>query len=191
VGPVPTAERSVGGIDELTSRRDLLLRYRAYRRGQAARLVHMLPRDAIRPLYRRACEEASHRPTDDPLALLTGYCERLLPLPPFEAWLEDLVLHPDAHLRDMDESAQAPSADAPSTVEARSLTAGGLRWTASLCSFRDQGAWRAFITFRSEDSEHQHRTAPIFCERDPAELRERFLSFESATLEAFLRSSLP
>ena len=36
-----------------------------------------------------------------------------------------------------------------------------------------------------------HRTALVFRESDPADLRERFLSFESGTLEAFLRSALP
>jgi len=31
----------------------------------------------------------------------------------------------------------------------------------------------------------------VFCESNAGELRERFLSFEHAALEAFLRSALP
>ncbi len=182
---------SVGVLGDLPARSELLQRYRAYRRAQASSLVRMLPREAIRPLYRRARESLRVRPADDPLAVLTRYCETLLPLPPYETWLRDLRAHPDAHLRDLEESVEAPTADAPSTVEVRALSAGGRRWRASLHSFRDQGAWRGFIAFQEEGVTRRHRTAAIFCEEDPAELRERFLSFAPATLEAFLRSSLP
>lgn len=151
----------------------------------------MLPREAIRPLYREACEAVRTRGTDDPLSVLTRYCETLLPLPPFETWLQDLRVHPDAYLKDLEESLEAPTADAPSTVEVRSLSSGGRRWRAALRSFRDQGTWRGFIAFQAEGGDRLHRTATIFCEQDPTELRERFLSFAPATLEAFLRSSLP
>jgi hypothetical protein len=185
------AGESVREFDELATLRELGHRYRAYRRAQAARLVRMLPREAIRPLYRRACEGAPTSRTDDPLAVLTRYCEELLPLPPFDVWLDDLELYPDGHLRDLDESPEAPTADAPSTVETRVLDSAGRRWRASLRSFRDQGAWRGYIAFQADGAQHVHRTGAIFCEPGPTELRERFLSFEPATLEAFLRSSLP
>ena len=171
--------------------------YEAYRRRQAVRLVQMLPRDAVRPLYRRARDEArrlgalAEGGEDDPLALLVDYCLRLLPLPPFEVWLGDLRAHPDGHLTDLAESAEGPTAEAPSTMEVRSVEYNGRAWLARLRSFREQDLWRGYIAFEEGDSGCVHRTAAVFCEHHPSDLRERFLSFESAALQAFLRSALP
>jgi hypothetical protein len=152
----------------------------------------MLPTEAVRPLYRRAVEEAGGvGKAGDPLALLVSYCERLLPLPPFEVWAEDRARHPVSHLHDIDESADAPTASDPATMEGRLFEYGGGRWIAHLRCFRDAGTWRGFIAFEERDSGSVHRTALVFSEPGPAEVRERFLSFESATLEAFLRSALP
>lgn len=181
----------------LVAEEELQERYVAYCRRQAARLVQMLPREAVRPLYRRAREEAlradalSDAGEDDPLALLVRYCQGLLPLPPFHVWMDDLRAHPDGHYADMEESVEGPTADAPSTMEVRPMTLHGRAWRAQLRSFRDAGLWRGYISFQEEGSERVHRTAAVFCEEGPGELRERFLSFESATLEAFLRSALP
>lgn len=171
---------------------ELLVQYQAYRKRQARGLVQLLPREAIRPLYRRALESGvgDHTPTD-PLAALVDFCETLLPLPPFERWCEDLALHPVAHLRDLDDSAAAPTAEAPTTVEARLFDFAGEPWIAHLRSFRDGGAWRGYIAFEDRASRRIHRTALIFRETDPADLRERFLGFETVALEAFLRSALP
>ena len=152
----------------------------------------MLPREAIRPLYRRA-REAGHGTvaSSDPLAALVDYCETLLPLPPFERWYEDLAASPAAHLHDIDDSAAAPTADAPTTVEARTFEVDGAQWIAYLRSYRDGSAWRGYIVFEDPRSRHVHRTALIFRENDPADLRDRFLDFESVALAAFLRSALP
>lgn len=172
-------------------------RYEAYRRRQAARLVHMVPRDALRPLYRRARDEARRLGVlgeggeVDPLALLMDFCQRLLPLPPFEVWSRDLESHPDGHLIDLADSAEGPTAEAPSTMEVRSLEYNGRPWLARLRSFREQDQWRGYIAFEERDSGRVHRTAAVFCEDHPGDLRERFLSFESTALEAFLRSALP
>lgn len=172
-------------------------RYRAYRRRQAARLVQMLPREAIRPLYRRAREEAlrsdalSDGGEADPLALLIAYCERLLPLPTFAVWADDLRLHPDGHFADLEEAVDGPTPEAPSTMEVRAVTVRGRPWTAHLRSFRQDGLWRGYISFEDAGSGRTHRTAAVFCEQGASELRERFLSFEDAALEAFLRSALP
>ncbi len=183
----------VRGTGSLVSHRDLQQRYGSYRRAQAARLVRLLPREAIRPLYRRAREMDPGRPEEleDPLSLLVRYCETILPLPPFEVWRDDLERNPEAHLKDLDQSAAAPTASAPSTLEVRQLRFEGRPWRANLRSFRDQGVWRGFISFEAEPGTRVHRTTAIFCESDLTELRERFLSFTPATLEAFLRSSLP
>lgn len=175
---------------------ELRLRYGSYRKRQAARLVQILPRDAVRPLYRRA-REAARRDSqmdmlvEDPLALLVEYCERLLPLPTFQLWCEDLRRNPEAHLSDLDESPGGPTFDAPSTMATQSLTHAGRRWLARLCAFRDDAFWRGYITFEDVGRGHVHRTGSIFCEHDPGELRRRFLSFEPPALEAFLRSALP
>ncbi len=176
---------------------ELRKRYEGYCRRQASRLVQILPREAVRPLYRLARDEA--RRTDaladggeaDPLALLVRYCRSLLPLPPFEVWREDLRRHPDGHFSDLEESADAPTADAPSTLEVRSLEVQGRAWLAHLRSFRETGLWRGYISFEEEGSGRVHRTAAVFCESDARELRDRFHSFEPQALEAFLRSALP
>jgi hypothetical protein len=146
----------------------------------------------VRPLYRRALEAGfGERTPADPLAALVDFCETILPLPPFEQWCEDLARFPVAHLRDLDDSATAPTAEAPTTVEARLFEFGGDPWIAYLRSFRDGGAWRGYIAFEERQSRRVHRTALIFRETDPADLRERFLGFEPVALEAFLRSALP
>lgn len=152
----------------------------------------MLPQEAIRPLYRRAlAQEGFSGRQQDPLAILVTYCEQLLALPPFEVWMDDVTLHPVAHLQDLDDSADVPTALAPATMEVRLFEHGGEPWIAHLRSFRDGVIWRGFIAFEERRSGRIHRTALVFRESDPADLRERFLSFESAALEAFLRSALP
>jgi hypothetical protein len=178
-------------------RSELRGRYESYCRRQAARLVQMMPRDAVRPLYRQARAEAVRNDalTDtgesDPLALLVLHCRSILPLPPFDVWLDDLRRNPDGHFSDLEESMDGPTAATPSTMEARPLVALGRPWTAHLESFREAGLWRGFISFHEDGSGRAHRTAAVFCEPGPRELRERFLTFENAALEAFLRSALP
>jgi hypothetical protein len=174
------------------SRGELLSRYEAYRRRQARGLLRLIPREAIRPLYRRAIAGAREPEADsDPLGALVGYCERLLPLPPFEVWCDDIRRNARAHLLDIDDSADAPDSEAPVTVETRDFSFADRPWTAHLRSFRDGAAWRGFIAFEDRESTSIHRTALIFRECDPVDVRERFMSFEKTALEAFLRSALP
>jgi hypothetical protein len=174
------------GVDELRAE------YAAYRRRQARALVRLLPREAVRPLYRRALQAGgSVNGAADPLGALVGYCERLLPLPPFERWLEDRRRYPDAHLHDVDDSAEAPTAEAPSTLDVRTFDVSGASWVARLRSFREGVTWKAFIAFERSGSRDVHRTALIFREADPVDVRERFNSFDHAALRAFLRSALP
>lgn len=171
---------------------ELRARYDAYRMRQARRLVAMMPREAIRPLYRRALRGGGVTALEkDPMTRLVEFCETILPLPPFDVWLEDLRRNPGAHLGDLEDAADAPTAVAPATLESRSMRRSGDRWVARLRGFRDRDAWRGFIAFEDRDTGVVHKTALIFREPDPGSLRERFLSFESATLEAFLRSSRP
>lgn len=184
-----------GGYAE-TDLAELRVRYGSYRRRQASRLLQILPREAVRPLYRKARDAALATTAetdlgDDPLALLVAYCERLLPLPTFEVWCEDLARNPDAHLSDVEASPGGPTVDAPSTMAARDLTYAGRGWTARLRAFRDDVLWRGYIAFEEMGRGRVHRTSTVFCEDDPGELRRRFLSFELPALEAFLRSALP
>ena len=188
---IPTAGQAPWGVE--SSEEELDSRYEAYRRRQARGLLHMLPREAIRPLYRRPLSVVAGDPAPplDPMELLVRYCERLLPLPPMRTWLEDVRRNPGAHLDAVDESAEAPSADAPVTVESRRFSFRDELWAAHLRSFRDGDVWRGFIAFESATSSRVHRTALIFREPDVIRVRERFLSFEPSALGAFLRSSLP
>lgn len=152
-------------------------------------LASVVPREAVRPLYRRARARSGSSP-DDPLALLVALCEELLPLPPFEVWKADLTAHPEGHLRDLGEWAEAPAADRPATLASRRFIADGIDWKALLRAYRRDGSWRAFVAFR-DDAGRGYRTAEIFHEHGPAELERRFSSFDDASLRAFLRSSLP
>lgn len=183
---------------------ELRARYADYRRRQARALVGMLPQEAIRPLYRRALEadtasstRGNGAPTregpldEDPLERLLRFCETLLPLPPFEVWLQDVGRSPRAHLGDLDASADVPTPASPATLEARRFGPEGRGWVARLRGFRDEDAWRGFIAFEENGTGRVHRTSLIFREPGPSDLRDRFLAFESGTLEAFLRSTLP
>ncbi|MGE0160412.1 MAG: hypothetical protein AB7T31_13460 [Gemmatimonadales bacterium] len=179
-------------IDSRLEAHELETQYAEYRKRQARALVGLLPREAVRPLYRRAIAAGyGERAATDPLATLVAFCETLLPLPPFELWCEDRAAFPSAHLHELDDSAAAPTEDAPTTVEARAFDLDGVPWVAYLRSFRDGTAWRGFIAFEESRSRLVHRTALIFRENDPADLRDRFLDFEPAALGAFLRSALP
>jgi hypothetical protein len=157
----------------------------------------MLPKEAVRPLYRRARLEARSSgdglagSVHDPLDLLVRYCEGLLPLPPFEVWSDDLERFPDAHLADLEHSAVGPTADEPATLDERTFEYCGAAWKASLRTYREADLWRAFIAFEGPSTAGPHQTAPVFCERDVWGLLERFGSFEPAALGAFLRSALP
>lgn len=173
---------------------ELRARYRAYRRRQAARLVQLMPREAVRPLYRLARERlaADGLPqADDPLALLTRLCETLLPLPPFDVWRDDLLRNQESHLHDLAESVHGPTAETPATLEARDMISGGRRWRVLLRAFHADGAWRGLMVFQDSSGGPAYRTAPVFREPGPVELRERFRSFEPTALEAFLRSARP
>jgi hypothetical protein len=155
-------------------------------------LLGLVPREAVRPLYRRSLRDMNTAWLgEDPMNRLVEFCESLIPLPPFELWAADLRRNPEAYLEDLQDAADVPTALAPTTLEARRLDSRGARWVACLRGFRDQDAWRGFITFEDVSAGAVHSTAVIFREDDPSALRQRFLSFESATLEAFLRSSLP
>lgn len=174
------------------SREELRAQYLSYRRRQARGLLGLLPQEAVRPLYRRALADVAKSEGGDPMEILVTYCEALLPLPPFPVWLDDLHAAPDAHWTALEASADTPSPSKPATMDLRRLGSGAGSWTARLRGFRDGDVWRGFIAFEDEAAaDGVHRTALIFREATVSDLRDRFRSFESASLEAFLRSALP
>lgn len=173
------------------SRTELRSLYLAYRKRQARALLGMMPRQAIRPLYRRCAGKAAGR-IHDPMETLVSCCEELLPLPPFEVWLEDFAAAPEAHWNDLEGSPGAPSAAEPATVEALRFRRGGETWTARLRASRDEDGWRGLIVFEEDEgSLDVYRTTHVFREPTLGDLRDRFRSFDSGSLEAFLRSTLP
>ena len=67
-------------------------RYEEYCRQQVFLLLEIVPREAVRPLYRRARTWAIERgihESKDPMSTLRLFCREVLPLPPFEVWLMD------------------------------------------------------------------------------------------------------
>ncbi len=169
-------------------------RYVEYCQGQASALLGLLPKDAIRPLYRKAREWATARglhENKDPMATLVRYCRELLPLPPFEPWLDDYELHRTAYLQLAAEGPLHARTVEPVMVDVREVTLDGRTWTAGLSLFRDGAVWRGFIGFRQTAADPGVRTAAIFCEEDPKEIRERFTNLAFHTVQAFLRSALP
>ena len=172
----------------------LFFRYHAYRRRQAARLLYVMPREAVRELYGKAREWAKERglhDTRDPMATLIRFAEHILPLPPLEVWLADRQRNPLHHMEDVGEGPHTAIAARPSKLEDRRFEYGGRQWIASLNVFLDGGMWRGFLRFREPGRTRWHHTANIFLEETATEVRERFREFDGATLGAFLRSVIP
>ena len=168
-------------------------RYEAYRRQQIRDFLSLVPREALRPLYRQAWSalEPSSTGVDDPVALLSDFVERHLPLPPFHVWLEDVRRNPDVHLEEGWMEDAVPDPGSPFTLDTRVEVLLGRTWHSDLRVYRDGDAWRGHLAFRSQGDGRSHRTADIFRERRLATVRGRFHEFDGATLEAFLRSILP
>lgn len=185
-----------GTLEGRAGSRALETRYRAYCRQQAAALLALLPREAIRPLHREALSWAgegghAHDPTE-PLETLLAFCRHLLPLPPFAAWCEDLRQNPLAHAELATEAPGSESAPArPVTLAVRTVERDGRTWDAGLRVFAEEGVWRGYVVFRCRAGGRPARTAHVFREDGPDEVRRRFLDLAPATLAAFLRSSLP
>jgi hypothetical protein len=170
---------------------DLTDLYERYCEHEARGLLALLPRAGLRSLYSRARSAGEVEGTPhDPIALATEEARKLLPLPPYEVWLE-------AYLRDRAPFLQAlgiaavPARAEPVLVDVREMGGG---WMAELhlsCRGTD---WVGFLLFRkSAYSENMYglRTADIFRGSDPDDLMHRFREFQPATLAAFLRSVTP
>lgn len=170
--------------------------YESYVRRQAQGLLDMIPREGLRPLYGRAREWARENGVHDekdPMATLLRFCGELLPLPPFHVWLDDVAANAGGHLAELGRSPERDTGDGDSLpVETRSFAAAdGDEWLATLSLYRAGPAWKGLIRFHGASGAPTHRTASIFREDDPDEIRTRFRGFDESALLAFLRSARP
>jgi hypothetical protein len=167
--------------------------YEAYCLREASQLLSLVPREAVRALYGDArawaVDEGVHE-QKDPMATLVAYCRKLLPLPPFELWLEDYDVHRLVYMHELAGIPDVPPDPAPVAVELRSILHEGVEWFAMLHVVHDREVWRGHISFHTDTRNTTAKTAEIFCEESLTELRDRFNTFTPASLSAFLRSTL-
>ncbi len=172
----------------------LKARYEEYCQQQVSILLQIIPREAVRPLYRHARTWATERglhESKDPMSTLRVFCRDLLPLPTLEVWLLDYDAHRAAHV--VAGSGWSPRTDAmePIAVESRRVEHEAEPWSGTLEVYRSGDGWRGLIRFQRDGEKDQFRTGEIFCEDSLQDLRTRFISFAAPTLSAFLRSTLP
>jgi len=169
-------------------------RYEEYCRQQVSLLLGIIPREAVRPLYRRARTWATTRglhESQDPMSTLRLFCRDVLPLPPFEVWLLDNENHRLAHVSAGLGFSPLTEPMEPIAVEFRRLEHDAEPWHGTLEVYRGGDAWRGLIRFQRDGEEGHFRTGEIFREDNLQDLRDRFISFTAPTLSAFLRSTLP
>lgn len=169
-------------------------RYEEYCRQQVTLLLEIIPREGVRPLYRRArlwATEGGVHETKDPMSTLRRFCRDVLPLPPFDVWLVDYERHRLTHAGSGAEWAPLAEPMEPVAVDVRRVEHEAERWHGTLEVYRGGEAWRGLICFQREGEEAHFRTGEIFYEDDLQNLRDRFNSFTVPTMSAFLRSTLP
>ena len=168
--------------------------YGEYCRQQVSLLLQIIPREAVRPLYRRARIWATKRglhESKDPMSTLRLFCRDVLPLPPFEVWLVDYETHLVAHVSAGLGLSPLAEPMEPIAVEFRRMEYDAEPWHGTLEVYRGGDAWRGLIRFQRDGEEGHFRTGEIFREDNLQDLRDRFISFTAPTLSAFLRSTLP
>jgi len=176
--------------------------YEQYCSAEVADLISLVPQSALRDFLRCASawtapeEEtaAGARPPlshglshDDALAKVRRFARSLLPLPPYEEWVSSYLQNRAAYL-DRLGIASAPRREEPVMIAIQEFGEG---WYAALYLSNREEGWSGSIHFHRSESVQSYRTTEIFREADPEDIRSRFVSFDSATLQAFLRSVLP
>jgi hypothetical protein len=163
--------------------------YERYCTHEARALAELVGPDGRRALLRAEHASGGELSID----ALERAGRRLLPLPPYERWLPDYLANRKAYLERMGIPG-VPDRSEPVTVAIRPVFSG---WWAHL-ELRHEaegGVWVGFIAFRPERGGQDFppppsvRTADVFRGEDPEELRDRFLSFQPATMEGFFRSA--
>lgn len=186
----------IRGDDSVSATEPLRRRYVEYRARQGRELLALIPREGLRSLI-RAEREARGGDLDvtsaNGLEILASRCEALLPLPPFDVWARDFHRNRRAHAGPDAPSITPTSPDRqPVTVDVREFRSPeGVVWVAALDLQGGDQRWTGAVRFHSPAASGVHRTGPILRETDGAEVRERFRSFDVATLRALLRSALP
>ena len=110
-------------------------RYEEYCRQQVFLLLEIIPREAVRPLYRRARTWATERgvhDSKDPMSTLRLFCREVLPLPPFEVWLMDYETHRLTHVSTGLGLLPVPEPMEPIAVEFRRLEHEAEPWRGTL-----------------------------------------------------------
>jgi len=126
------------------------------------------------------------------MATLLAYCEKLLPLPPYDVWAADYNSHRLAYMEELARPPLTPVETEPVMVSVRGIQPPDEpTWYATLLVGHDGMDWRGHIRFHNDVTEDSHRTSEIFIEDDLDSVKERFAAFTDATLVAFLRSTLP
>ena len=172
-------------------------RYEGYCQQQVSLLLQIIPREAVRPLYRRdrrartwATERGIHE-SKDPMSTLRGFCRAVLPLPPIEVWHLDYEKHHVAHASAGVERSPVDESMEPIAVDVHRIEHDAVPWQGTLEVYRSGDAWRGLIRFQRVGEEGHFRTGEVFFEDDLEDLRDRFVSFTAPTMRAFLRSTLP
>lgn len=177
--------------------------YDRYCEAEAAELLSLVPRSSLRDFLRNATvhdaaagrgpipessfersDELSH---DDALAKVRRYARSILPLPPYEVWVRSYLENRAPFLERLG-IASSPRSEEPVMVAIREFGEG---WYAALYLSNAEDEWRGSIHFHRSEGVRSYRTADIFREEDPEEIRARFIGFDITTLQAFLRSVLP
>lgn len=174
----------------------LRARYEGYLRRQGRDLLTMIPREGVRALVResRLAGGLTDQEVRPALAELAAFAATLLPLPPFDVWLEDFNRNRSAHLALTEPpltDGPTVSGGAPVTVDVRTFAADGCEWVSELHVRSVSQGWRGAVHFHRPGAARVACTGEVFREAHLASLRERFRAADNATLRAFLRSALP
>ena len=165
--------------------------YVLYCRHEARELVQMLPPEGRRNLLRVLA-----RSGEPSISRLLDLARTLLPLPPYDAWVDAYVSDRASYLERLGIS-EIPERDEPVTVAIRPVAG---RWWAHLNLRQRDRRWFGSISFHPEASLSEDRgpqvglalrTAEIFRGEDAEEIKQRFMAFGEAAMQGFLRSVTP
>jgi len=165
--------------------------YVLYCRDEARELVQMLPPEGRRQMLRVLA-----RSGEPSISRLLDLARTLLPLPPYDVWVEAYLSNRKSYLERLGIPA-IPEREDPVTVAIRPVAG---RWWAHLNLRQRDRRWFGFISFHPEASLSEDRgpqvglalrTAEIFRGEDAGEIKQRFLAFGEAAMQGFLRSVTP
>jgi hypothetical protein len=176
-------------------------RYLAYCSDQGRELLNIIPREGVRSLLRHFRLNGGVSPfvnkVEDPedrgtLYWLAERAMEILPLPPFEVWVQDFHLSrfEYATVPGPPMAPEAPDGE-PVTVELRNIQRDAEEWVAALAVRPRAQDWVGHIRFHSPGVSQVFTTGEIFQESNPTDVRQRFRDFDDRTLGAFLSSTLP